>query len=261
MGSGGAGGAPSSSSSSSGGLGGESEVASTSGTGGNNEGGCDADLLNDPQNCGECGRACWKDERVDVPRCVEGVCASFCASGFVNFDMPESGEDDGCEADGRRVFVTADAYPGSQLGGESGADNLCQGLANAQKLGGKWRAWLSGADPSSGVASRFEREPPAPYVLLDATPVADSWEALTVEGALDNPIILDETMSPVAAGSSNVWTGTRPNGLPSDATCAGWNSVQAFGTVGDCTSTSESWTASNSSVPCTSQARLYCFEQ
>ncbi len=260
MGSGGAGGAPSGSSSSSGGLGGESEVASTSGTGGHNEGGCGADLLNDPQNCGECGRACWKDERVDVPRCVEGVCASFCASGFANFDMPESGEDDGCEAEGRRVFVTAEAYVGGQLGGLNGADELCQGLANGQKLGGTWRAWLS-AESTNSVAGRFEREPPAPYILLDATPVADSWEALTVEGGLDSPITLTETMSPVAGASANVWTGTTPTGLPTQTNCGGWSSEQAFGTVGNYAATSAQWTVSNSSVPCASLARLYCFEQ
>lgn len=268
----GAGGAPSASStskSSSGqGAGGES-ASTTSGTGGNNEGGCDADVLNDVDNCGACGRACADGERVAEPRCVGGVCESFCQSGFVNFKTPAApAPDDGCEALGRRVFVTSQTFVANEIGGVNAADEYCQSLADQLELGGKWRAWLSeGGNLNTPVAARFDKVPAAPYRLLDFTQVAASWDALTNPSAgslLEHPINLTETLATVAGSSSPVWTGTTATGLATGIDCGGWgNALEQTGTVGDCTQVTRDWTylIEQPGKSCTTQARLYCFEQ
>lgn len=269
----GAGGAPSSSSSSSSGKGGEGEgggeVSSTSGTGGAGGGDCEADTLTDVKNCGACGRACRVDARVTEPRCEGGVCTSFCASGYVNMNRPATGDDDGCETQGRRVFVTSQASTVGDIGGVDGADERCRTLADAQELGGEWRAWLSGEQGSTSPTARFQKLPEAPYLRLDGEEVAASWAALTSGmtpgNILSNPINLTEAGAIPAGAPTAVWTGTSTAGTPvTGATCLSWesNNQSATAAVGDYTQVSEAWTRSPSNASCAAtQARLYCFEQ
>jgi hypothetical protein len=264
----GSGGAPSGTSSSSSGEGaGGGSVSSSSGTGGMNEGGCDSGELGDEKNCGACGRGCDKEGAVAAPKCVEGRCTSECDSGFVNITRPLApAPDDGCERQGRRVFVTEMLYAVEDFGSVEGADDTCQALADGRDLGGTWRAWIS--DSQSAVAERFTYEPLAPYLLLDGQPVAASWEALTSTGdqsSLDRPIDLTETgASAQALTNTAVWTGTRPNGFASESNCGDWapDNQTAQGTTGDCSLSSSGWTVGASPRGCAgSEARLYCFEQ
>lgn len=240
------------------GGGGDNTTAGSS-AGGMNEGGCTAELSTDPNNCGECGRVCLHDdERVKTPRCVDSVCKSFCRSGFVNIETPESGPDDGCEAKGRRAFVTEEATPAIQLGGVDEADDQCQLLADTLELGGKWAAWLSEGTSASSPEQRFIRTPDAPYRLLDFTLVAASWEAL-VSGSLLQAIDLTENLMPFSKATA-VWTGTTPLGLPTSAHCNGWSIADAEATVGQLVETA-AWTQQEKPKSCGESAHLYCFEQ
>lgn len=223
-----------------------------------NEGGCTAELSNDVNNCGECGRGCLQNQRVKTPRCVEGVCKSFCRSGFVNIETPETGPDDGCEAPGRRAFVTEEATPATELGGVAGANDQCQVLADALELGGKWAAWLSEGTSESSPEQRFIRTPDAPYMLVDFTLVAASWEAL-VSGSLLQAINLSENQTPFSNATA-VWTGTTPLGLPTSAHCNGWSIADAEATVGHLVETA-AWTQQEEPISCGESAHLYCFEQ
>lgn len=244
----------------------------TSGTGGKNAGGnggvggaggCSSpDLTTDIDNCGECGRACLVDDQVKLPRCVDGVCKSFCVSGFVNINQPDMGPDDGCEAPGRRVFVTEALMMGPDIGSIPEGDDLCQAAADTVELGGAWAAWLSdGLDPNT-LEQRFVTQPEAPYLLVDGTPVSDSWATLTnLNAMLQHPINMTESQSTVPNVTSRVWTGTGPQGLATLQDCNGWTTGIAVGTVGDATKTTSVWTQSLNPISCTETARLYCFEQ
>lgn len=260
---GGSGGGPPATTSSSGGEGGKAGGGASTGSsmGGMNEGGCGADLANDAENCGKCGRACLDDDQVALARCIDGVCKSFCESGFVNIDTPDTGPDDGCEAPGRRVFVTEEATTATAFGGVAGADERCQTLADLLKLGGKWRAWISDGEPSSSVAERFKTTPEAPYMLLDFTVIAGSWADLTTNLGLDHPIDLTENLLPPSGVDVAVWTGTTPAGQPSGAHCEAWTSPQVQANVGDLTQVTEEWTQQETTASCGGLARLYCFEQ
>lgn len=238
------------------------ETSTATGIGGEGTGGCDPnpDLSKDIENCGACGRVCVHDDKVAVPRCVGGVCQSFCESGFVNITQPETGPDDGCETPGRRAFVTEEALTVPEIGGVMGADGHCQMIADTLKLGGQWRAWLSDAANASTVAQRFTILPPAPYMLLDFTPISDSFLQLTTVLALDHAINLTENLTTVM-GAAAVWTGTTPAGLASGVDCSGWTNEDGEVTIGDANAVMAEWTQQQMPGGCAGAAQLYCFEQ
>ena len=56
--------------------------------------GCEIDSLNDPANCGACGKVCNSDN--GTPTCKSGNCGIVCNSGYLNCN---GGLTDGCEID------------------------------------------------------------------------------------------------------------------------------------------------------------------
>src|SRR5262245_59646060 len=90
-----------------------------------------------------------------------------CSSGGASFGLPDAGTDDAevpsgsvpggpvsssstdstrnPQCQGLRFFVTRTVYAGD-LGGLSGADDKCRQAADAEGLGGTWRAWLSNTE-------------------------------------------------------------------------------------------------------------------
>lgn len=167
------------------------------------------------------------------------------------------------------VFATSVTFTGN-LGGLAGADAKCQALADAAKLPGLFRAWLSdGAHP---VANRFTH-PEVSYVLPTGAVVADNWTALT-SGTLLNAINQTESggfppvsTGPTPCGGKLVWTNTAPNGDVSGTNdCWDWTSESDAGEgaagLGVSGSTSSQWTHwCTGSTPCSNRALLYCFEQ
>jgi hypothetical protein len=47
---------------------------------------CDADIQNDPANCGACGSVCGASNTASSPGCLDGRCRLTCRAGFGNCD-------------------------------------------------------------------------------------------------------------------------------------------------------------------------------
>lgn len=163
--------------------------------------------------------------------------------------------DGGCDP---VVFLTSKDYTGA-MGGVLAADQECTMLATAAGLTGTFKAWLSAAD-AGPPATRFKQKSTEPYRLRDGRRVAVDFAAFTK--LLEAPISVTEKGEDV--GFAYVWTATDPNGTAtSGATdCKGWTSDDAneTGGTGESDDQSDEWTIFMN-LPCSTRARLYCFEQ
>lgn len=193
------------------------------------------------------------------PLCGDGV-----VEGDEECDDQNQIESDGCLGDCRRtwtVFVTSEPYTQGDLKGLIGADYQCRHRATKMFLpnGERYRAWISTSEVDAADRLYHAR---GPYLLLDGTQVAASWEAL-ITGPLDHPIDLTELGETINLG---VFTGTLPDGLavPKSSHCDDWTDNNAdginFGWFGVTTEVDKSWTFALESH-CGSGAALYCFEQ
>lgn len=156
-----------------------------------------------------------------------------------------------------RVFITNSTYQGN-MGGLVGADAKCQASAEAAKLGGKWKAWLS--DQKTSAASRLVHSD-GPYVLLNGVVVANNWQDL-VDKSLLSPINLSEENNKVE--NPWVWTGTLPDGSIRQAddhgNCSNWLSTSVGGTTGDSRRIDGGW-SDYGAIGCQSYRPIYCIEQ
>jgi hypothetical protein len=153
------------------------------------------------------------------------------------------------------VFVTGTTYSGN-LGGLSGADQICQSLANQVGLSGTYKAWLS--DSVTNSSSRITHAT-APYQRIDGVTVADNWSDLT-DGSLRAPISITESGGFVSG--TGVWTNSKPAGMIASTTntCTNWGSVSGKSVRGSDNSTTGSWT-SNGLLGCNYYLHLYCFQE
>jgi hypothetical protein len=175
----------------------------------------------------------------------------------------------GAAANPRYVFVSSTAFEAGTLGGLDGADSKCQALASTAGLRGTYRAWLS--DRTGSPSTRFLRGG-GPFLLVDGSLVAESWDVLT-SGTLRHAIDLDESGGPPppnpghtcgwAEFISMAFTGTSPDGspLPGDGTCSNWSDPNAIGPTCGLVSSQSQWSLVGSGGPCTQSAAIYCFEQ
>lgn len=167
--------------------------------------------------------------------------------------------DAGTEADAsapevKRVFATSLRY-NAALGGPDGADALCASHAAGADLPGEYKAWLSTSTVS--VTERLAASS-LPYARLDGVLVARGFDDL-LDGTLLAPINVDEFAAPA---SGDVWTGTLPDGTgyaPND--CNGFDSdTGSFALCGSTVYLDSRWTQ-NLVPACSTQLRLFCFEQ
>jgi hypothetical protein len=128
-------------------------------------------------------------------------------------------------ATGRRAFVTSATWPPS--GGVTAADTACQAAADAQSLGGVWRALI--ATTTASAADRFDPGG-GPWVRLDGIALASTGADLLSGENLDAPLNLTETMQ--YRGSNPAQTGaTSTTALgASNSTCLDWSSSQSTDT-------------------------------
>jgi hypothetical protein len=160
----------------------------------------------------------------------------------------------------KRMFVTSQVYSG-KFGGVAAGDSICNTLATAAILGGTWKVFLS--DDSAGALERTGEV--GPWFRVDReTKIFNNRVGFTV-GAL--AAIYTEYGSSVAS-SARVWTGTGADGTAQGSqNCSNWTSDSAsdYGTAGNpnkLLADGSKWMFSNEgAAQCTSQYRLYCFEQ
>ncbi len=205
------------------------------------------------------------------PQPVSTTCAGKCGTATNNCQQTVTcgGCPDGqcCSGAGTcgacTVFVSSTLHLGG-LGGLSGADAICQDLADGAGLPGEYMAWLS--NDTDSPSTRFARAT-APYILTDGTVIANNWNDLT-DGGIAHGIDCTETMAVV--DPTNVWTNTRANGtaggVAADGHCENWliASVQHQGNTGLTNLVDANWTKVSNHT-CGGQGagprRLYCFQQ
>jgi len=221
---------------------------------------CGDSLKNGPESCDAGGAqtdACEADCR--APDCGDGTLNTMAG------ETCDDGNDidcDSCSKDcaiERRVFVTQADYTGN-LGGIFGADEKCDTEVGATP--GTYKAWLS--DDSMSPASRFDKEFKGNYCLASKVSIATGWLDL-VDGTLNHRINIDHTGEEIIEMmGSNVWTNTNANGMTASATshCVKWSStMMGLSGLGKTTDTESGWTKEVGYIqPCSSPARLYCFE-
>ena len=154
------------------------------------------------------------------------------------------------------VFVTSTTHTGA-LGGLSGADAICQGIANGAPLPGTYKAWLS--DSTGTPDTRFYKSPGI-YRNVNGFTVADNWDDL-IDGAISN-LNLDQFGNQF---TGTVWTNTNVDGTRSgDWDCNDWTSSSDLvtGREGYINRVDGSWTYSSGGYRgCGYSSRLYCFQQ
>jgi len=162
------------------------------------------------------------------------------------------------------AFVTSTKH-NANLGGLSGADAICQGLATAASLPGTYMAWV--ADNTGSPASRFTHST-GPYVLTNGVRVADNWNDLT-DGTIQHAINVDaakNTIDTTFLNGNLVWTNTTSSGALStqggDGSCAHWSGASSYGRVASAGGVDQAWTGYwQWSNFCNVPNRLYCVQQ
>ena len=160
-----------------------------------------------------------------------------------------------CGTSDNCIFLTS-AVSTANLGGLSGADRLCNALASAAGMPGRYVAWLS--DSHTDAVARVTSN--GPYVTRTGTVVASGLPDL-VDGALRYPIRQDEHGNDVPL--REVWTGTDPLGLRTSANCEDWTSGAEgapYGRIGWNTAPDSKWTSAAIQF-CDRNMSLYCVEQ
>lgn len=159
----------------------------------------------------------------------------------------------------KRVFVTGIKYSGSQIAGIAGADAKCQSLADAESLGGTFKAWIA-TDSTDDPESRFTQAN-VPYKRVDGLTVANDWADLVDGGNLINKIL---TTANGSVWSSWVWTNIAADGTANSETnnCSSWtsNSTAISSTIGQSSAANSTWT-DYGTYHCGNPYGLYCFEQ
>ena len=208
---------------------------------------------NDPSFCGDCQTDCGAENY-----CDNGTCKGLTGTACTTHEECSTSLcfRDVCTA-AKLVFVSSSSHTGN-LGGLSGADSICQGLASSADLPGTYKAWLS--DSTQSPSTRFAKST-IPYIRVDGAVVALNWTDLT-DAQLSNPIVLDENGA--LHPEVYVQTGTRVQGQAEMDIylCEGWHTaaltVRRY--IGISAYTDNRWT-NNFDTSCYMPIQMYCFQQ
>jgi len=210
---------------------------------------------------------CDDGDDVETDACLSTCAKARCGDGeiFEGVEGCDDGNDD--EMDGcnnlchpdRLVFVTAQAWGGSEIAGIGPAIGKCH---IAAKNAGHPRpdafyAWISdGKESASDWLSHSEGR----YVLSTGVVIAENWDDLT-DGELAHPIDrgIDGELLQVP-----VWTATAPDGSAyPDGHCDGWLETSTDPAIyGASDEAGPGWTHYEGVgvLTCSHTAHLYCFE-
>ena len=151
-----------------------------------------------------------------------------------------------------RVFVTSQSFNGN-LGGVSGANQKCQDAANAEDLGGSFKAWVSTStyQPADGFYI-----PLGAIELINGTEVAASFSNMNPLSAKINLTEKGTTKT------TEVWTNTRSDGTDGSQNCSNFTSSSSSDRSyhGD-NNVTNSWWSFKTVAYCNETLSLYCFEQ
>lgn len=198
----------------------------------------------------------------DISQCAV---STACNAGTSTVSCPDGNTEIPC-IDPKRVFLSSTTHTGN-LGGVTGANLICQGLADNANLDGAFRAWI--ADSKDSPDSFFRNS--SPYISTSGDIIALSYDDLT-DGSPILETIDHNEFGVFIAGQKDVWTNVNTSGerfidAPADGLrrCLNWSSTTGKGAVGFAEVTSTEWTVAGDDqfgvVDCTSNNRLYCFEQ
>jgi len=160
-----------------------------------------------------------------------------------------------------------------------GADAKCQALANDAGLTGDYKAWISdrGNSPKLNFANFKNDDIPISFQLVDGTIIAHNWDDL-LDDSLQHPINMDENGVTVDSPYL-VWSSTRTDGThyvsssgrknceiidperPTYTQRTGWASILGSGNTGNAQEAGPPWTARDPASLCSTERRLYCFQQ
>ncbi len=170
----------------------------------------------------------------------------------------------------RIVFLTYGPYKGTEIGGLSGADDICRVDAELALLPGTYKAWLS--DSAESPATRFNLEG-GPFILPDGTTiVADNWEDLT-DGTIQHEIDMHANKE-WSIFNRPTWTSTNVDGTVynKNITCNDWSDTSEYsgrngqagcsinGCGGEGGVRDSRWT-DTAGCGCDNEFYLYCFQQ
>ncbi len=176
----------------------------------------------------------------------------------------------------KRVFVTSSFQFSGNLGGLSKADATCTQFASGAGMGGSWKAWLSTA--SANATDRISGD--GPWYRTDGVKAFNNKANLATTPLVT--IDRDENGNIIGPQQHCVWTGTLIGGTaakPTDvygsecpatatANCQDWTVAGGCAASVGAPDGAATWTATTSGNPgkvsaslCSSQCRLYCFEQ
>lgn len=181
-------------------------------------------------------------------------------------------------AGAKLAFVTRTTFKGN-LGGLAGADQLCDGAAQAGTLPGRFKAWLSTNrwDDARNAAvyvhavDRFTSNGPwyLPGVGTNGRRLQVFASRAAMRSAPLVPIDRTELGMAISTTGRNVYTGTQATGMSLPvtrfsqpvSTCANWTlSSGDTATIGSVYGQGGDWTALSDSQRCDADFSLYCFE-
>lgn len=231
---------------------------------------CVSDVQTDPLNCGACGVVCLPNQACLAGQCRAASCdaGTACDDGTGNptcVDLATNANN--CGKCGRKcnvgtcvaaecdklVFVSSLTYQATTLGNLVGADERCQGLAQAANRSGEFKAWLSNGVSSPSTRFAKSARPHRLAGLGNNDLFAADYTALTTGAP---KIALDRDENGVEVSKKAVWTSTLPNGTPAEPEPC----VKSGATVGLTQFPNSTWTQAGT-LACGTNARIYCFEQ
>ncbi len=157
------------------------------------------------------------------------------------------------------MFVSSASYDGN-LGGVTGGDSKCQGLADTAGLPGTYKAWLADEAGNKTPTARLQsfNSTVRGWIRRDGAAFGDYPANLYT--SVSNPPIIDETGATVNTSFYAVKTGVWAGAIYAAHTCSSWTTTTGDVLNGNLNGTDSTWTSYQSvTTGCSSLNHIYCF--